>query len=586
MPRPDRDDPTYDQHQERSTWGRGGGKDHQQPTSSAQLAGYRFVRKQLEQALVFADARMVHDVPGGRRRALAVGVVLSVLGIAGAGVMAMIRPDPGVGDHTILISSDTGQMFVRVNDTLHPVTDLASARLVAGKPEEAHRVSSKNVEALSRGEFIGLRGPSDLPPKGDATSTEDSWGVCHSPDSPRQRKASARSRGVPTMATVADGAAHGGSGERESSAGAGHNSRGTLSVAVARAMPREARSAVLRAESGLWLVSPDSSEGHPFRRSLLAKRGSTPEPAVARALGMSSSVIRDVPDSFVEAIPRVDDVRTIRASMPASGDSGLRKPFNTVGTVIIARQDGSSYQRHATVPDRRGPSDRRASETAGAAKHDDDAADAGDVYVVREHGIAPLAPVHAHLLLSRPGVVVERVSPADMSDIPTADELNWGTIPAERPQWAPADGQLCAGTLGMRPHQHRPAEPDAASREAGGDADVLTWSEARTISRHPVPVVATGQAVAVGKKDKEKLGPRTADFYAGPGHAVAVDTGSGYAIVSSDGRRFAVDSQKTLEILGFRSPTAAPWSVVRHLAEGEELSRDRASKIIVGGERS
>ncbi|MDO4914988.1 type VII secretion protein EccB [Corynebacterium sp.] len=600
------DGPGHDDHQ-RGRASAGGGKDYQQPTSSAQLAGYRFVRKQLEQALVCADTRMVHDVPGSRRRALAIGVVLSVLGIAGAGIMAMMRPDPAIGDHTILIAADTGQMFVRVNDTLHPVTDLASARLVVGKAEEAHRVSSKNLASLSRGEFIGLRGPSDLPPQGNAESTEGSWGVCHSPDNPRSSNKSRSADGLrsadksgaqkmpsraPGASSLVKKAAYNegksaddeGADDVENDVKPGQNSRGTLSVAVAESMPLDARSAILRAESGMWLISPDSSDGHPYRRSLLAKRGSIPEPAVSRALGISSSIIRDVPDSFVEAIPRVDDVRTIRSSMPAGGESGLRRPFNTIGTVIIADQHGSSTGRSADPSStHRQTVDNRPSHESGATTRDDAAADDGDVYVVRDHGIAPLAPVHARLLLSRPGVVVERVSPADISDIPTADELNWGTIPGEKPEWAPREGRLCAGTVTSPREKQRPAT-DTESAEVG-DADILTWSEATTFPHGAVPVVQAEQAVAVGKKEEERLTPRTADYYSGPAHAVAVDTGSGYAIVSSDGRRFAVDSLETLQILGFRTPTVAPWSVVRHLAEGENLSRDRASKIIVAAEQ-
>lgn len=600
------DGSAHDDHQ-RGCASAGGGKDYQQPTSSAQLAGYRFVRKQLEQALVCADTRMVHDVPGSRRRALAIGVVLSVLGIAGAGIMAMMRPDPAIGDHTILIAADTGQMFVRVNDTLHPVTDLASARLVVGKAEEAHRVSSKNLASLSRAEFIGLRGPSDLPPQGNAESTEGSWGVCHSPDNPRSsnksrsvdglrsadqsgaQKMRSRAPGASSLVNKAaynkaEGAEGEGADDVENDVKPGQNSRGTLSVAVAESMPLNARSAILRAESGMWLISPDSSDGHPYRRSLLAKRGSIPEPAVSRALGISSSIIRDVPDSFVEAIPRVDDVRTIRSSMPAGGESGLRRPFNTIGTVIIADRHGSSTG-HSADPSstHRQTVDNSPSHDSRATTRDDAAADDGDVYVVRDHGIAPLAPVHARLLLSRPGVVVERVSPADISDIPTADELNWGTIPGEKPEWAPREGRLCAGTVASPREKQRPAT-DAESTEVG-DADILTWSEATTFPHGAVPVVQAEQAVAVGKKEEERLTPRTADYYSGPAHAVAVDTGSGYAIVSSDGRRFAVDSLETLQILGFRTPTVAPWSVVRHLAEGESLSRDRASKIIVAAEQ-
>lgn len=98
-----------------------------QLTTKAQVNGYRFLLKRLEHALVRRDVRMLHDPMRSQLQALIVGTVLGLLVLGGCGIWGLIRPQGSVGDAKIVISKSTGSMYVIVEDTLHPVLNLASA---------------------------------------------------------------------------------------------------------------------------------------------------------------------------------------------------------------------------------------------------------------------------------------------------------------------------------------------------------------------------------------------------------------------------------------------------------------------------
>ncbi|HJT93682.1 MAG TPA: type VII secretion protein EccB, partial [Mycobacterium sp.] len=100
-----------------------------QVTTRAQVNGYRFLIRRLEHALIRGDSRMIHDPMRGQMRALIVGVVLAVLITGACGVLAFFKPAPNLGDAQILLSKSSGAAFVRIGDRVHPVLNLASARL-------------------------------------------------------------------------------------------------------------------------------------------------------------------------------------------------------------------------------------------------------------------------------------------------------------------------------------------------------------------------------------------------------------------------------------------------------------------------
>lgn len=152
------------------------------PTTKWQVGGYRFLVRRMEHALVRRDVRMLHDPMRSQSRALAVGLVVACLGLAGCAALALLRPQDKIGDATVVVGKDSGAMFVRLDETVHPVLNLASARLVVGSPENPTIVSERELGEFTRGALVGIPGaPSSLPfdEQGDAQT----WTVCDTRES-------------------------------------------------------------------------------------------------------------------------------------------------------------------------------------------------------------------------------------------------------------------------------------------------------------------------------------------------------------------------------------------------------------------
>lgn len=148
-----------------------------QVTTRAQVNGYRFLLRRLEHALIRGDSRMIHDPMRGQTRALIVGAVIAVLITGAAGVMAFFKPTPNMGDAQIVQSKSSGAPFVRIGDRVHPVLNLASARLIIGKNESPKQVDDKFLDTLPRGPMVGIVGAPTSIQGGDDMATS-SWTVC------------------------------------------------------------------------------------------------------------------------------------------------------------------------------------------------------------------------------------------------------------------------------------------------------------------------------------------------------------------------------------------------------------------------
>ncbi|QLL06020.1 type VII secretion protein EccB [Mycobacterium vicinigordonae] len=147
-----------------------------QVTTRAQVNGYRFLIRRLEHALIRADSRMIHDPMRGQIRSLLVGLVVAILITGAAGVLAFFKPSPNIGNAQILLSANGG-LYVRIGDRLHPVLNLASARLITGKPDAAKSVSDKWLNQLPRGPMVGIIGaPTGI--HGGADMRTSLWTVC------------------------------------------------------------------------------------------------------------------------------------------------------------------------------------------------------------------------------------------------------------------------------------------------------------------------------------------------------------------------------------------------------------------------
>ncbi|MDO5670790.1 MAG: type VII secretion protein EccB [Corynebacterium sp.] len=150
------------------------------PTTRAQVSGHRFLRRRVEHGLVLGDIRMIHDPLATRSRALTFGVVAVVMISVGAGLMAWLRPAPDPGEAPILQTAD-GALFVAVDAHLHPVANLASARLIAGGAEEPARVGASVLADMERGVPVGIH-PAPLVLAGQATVVEAAWSACATTD--------------------------------------------------------------------------------------------------------------------------------------------------------------------------------------------------------------------------------------------------------------------------------------------------------------------------------------------------------------------------------------------------------------------
>lgn len=145
-----------------------------QPTTRWQVSGYRFLVRRMEHALVRRDVRMLHDPMRNQSRALAVGAVLALVAVAGSAALALIRPMGRIGDARIVVGKDSGAMFVAYDGALHPVLNLASARLVVGSPDSPAVVRESEVGTRPRGALLGIPGAPSALPHGDPGA----WTVC------------------------------------------------------------------------------------------------------------------------------------------------------------------------------------------------------------------------------------------------------------------------------------------------------------------------------------------------------------------------------------------------------------------------
>lgn len=147
-----------------------------QPTTRWQVSGYRFLVRRMEHALVRKDVRMLSDPMRSQSRALGVGIVAACLVLAGCAALALFRPQDKIGDATIVVGKDSGAMFVAMNDALHPVLNLASARLVVGESVQPVTVSTSEIESRPRGALVGIPGAPSALPAGSPDGQP--WTVC------------------------------------------------------------------------------------------------------------------------------------------------------------------------------------------------------------------------------------------------------------------------------------------------------------------------------------------------------------------------------------------------------------------------
>ncbi|MCZ9309367.1 type VII secretion protein EccB [Corynebacterium uberis] len=171
------------------------------PTTRAQVTGHRFLVRRVHHGLVFGDIRMIHDPLARRRRALIFGLVATVLLSLGAGLFALVSPRAQPRDATILRAS-SGQLYVRVDDTVHAVNNLASARLIAGAPDKPAAVSDAALAGFHHGPTVGIV---DAPGFSAPSLSDAHWALCSGPGADAQARTVVRFGQAPVALSESQG---------------------------------------------------------------------------------------------------------------------------------------------------------------------------------------------------------------------------------------------------------------------------------------------------------------------------------------------------------------------------------------------
>jgi type VII secretion protein EccB len=153
----------------------------QQPTTRLHISGYQFMRRRMECALLGRDLRAVNEPMRGPAQSLMAGLALAVILLAGCVVLALVTPQPGMATAPILMEKQSGALYVRLGETLHPVLNLASARLIAKTNADPQPTAASALSRGRRGPLLGIPGAPQFlgTPLGE---DESRWTVCDSRD--------------------------------------------------------------------------------------------------------------------------------------------------------------------------------------------------------------------------------------------------------------------------------------------------------------------------------------------------------------------------------------------------------------------
>ena len=484
-----------------------------QLTTRAQVNGYRFLLRRLDHALIRRDVRMLHDPMRSQGRALAVGAVLGVLVLAGFAVWGLVSPQGSVGKSTI-VAAKTGGTYVVIDGTMHPVLNLASARLITGSDEKPASASEKKLARYPRGPLLGIPGaPSALP-----VSSVSAWTVCDSTD-----------------ASAADGASGIGAG----SVGA---RTGVLTVVAGEPeLGADIRAAnaddalYVTDGAGVFLIYQLDRDGHPTPVRAQVDTSSVP---VLRALGLEGRTPRPISRGLLNTFPEVDPL-----TLPdIPGQGGVSSPADV----------GSPWAGGARVG-----SVIKTSAANGVVEY----------YVVLRGGVQPISAAAAEILRLAErddAAPVATVAPGVVASTPMRDELPIADFPTTTPHLVtPSEGTVCRAWV-------RGADADAART-------TLLVGDSLPLPDGSKPVrVASADGSGPGV-DQVYVRPGSGAYVQVTGNESDSARAESRFYVADTGVRYGVPDAKTGSVLRLgASPTPAPWDVISLLVAGPTLSRENA----------
>src|ERR1700734_2674388 len=282
-------------------------------STRTQVTGYQFLARRTAMALTRWRVRM--EIEPGRRQTLAVVASISAALVIclGALLYSFISPSGQLNDTPIIADRDSGALYVRVGDKIYPALNLASARLIAGRADNPHKVRGSQIAQQPHGPLVGIPGaPTEFSPTTPATS---SWLVCDSVTP------TAGVAAPPVTVTVIDG---------------------TPDLSNRRHVLNGSEAVVLKYEKDTWVVRQGRrSRIDATNRAVLLTLGLTPEP-VSQARPMSRALYDALPVGPELSVPKVPD-----AGKPA-GFAGAPGP---VGSVIVTPQISGPQQYSVVLAD-------------------------------------------------------------------------------------------------------------------------------------------------------------------------------------------------------------------------------------------
>lgn len=141
-----------------------------------QVTGWRFVMRRIASGVAMHDTRMLVDPLRSQSRAVLMGALVVVTAVLGCFVFSLIRPGGSAGDDPVLADRESAALYVRVNDELHPVLNVTSARLIVGQPVVPAQVNSSVLDGFPRGTVVGIAGAPERMVQNPATGAD--WTVC------------------------------------------------------------------------------------------------------------------------------------------------------------------------------------------------------------------------------------------------------------------------------------------------------------------------------------------------------------------------------------------------------------------------
>lgn len=488
-----------------------------QLTTRAQVNGYRFLLRRLDHALIRRDVRMLHDPMRAQLRSLISGAVLALLVVAGAAIMAFIKPQGSIGNATIVMGKDSGALYVVVRDkndkskmTLHPTLNLASARLIAGSSESPTSVKDSKLNSVPRGPILGIPGaPAALP--GTRQGDRSQWTLCDI---------------VQLSAT-----------------GGAASSAGATTTAIAGGLELSDR--IGKAESGSALLVRKGDKTYLIYDGKRAEVD--PQNTVmARSLNLAGLQPRPISTDLLGAAREVPAL--VSPSIPQAGGPGPGK----LGSIRI----GSVIR-------------------VGAA---DDSA--SELYVVLSGGVQRISSFTSAVIRNADSQGMSEIKsvPPDLLDgVQTVHSLPVDDFPVDAPKVIKAEDNPVACLAWVKESGAGRTETDATEGPSDRSSVALLTGTRLPLPESAAPVALATADKTGDRLDAVYIPPSTGEYVIVTGTEPGSLRRDSLFYVADNGVRYGIPDTKTAQTLGLgTTPHLAPWSIVGQLVAGPTLSAQDA----------